>query len=162
VHPIAALQSEWSLWTREVEPEIVPTCRELGVGFVAYAPLGRGFLTGTIPAQDALDADDRRRDHPRFAPENIAANLKLIAALKAVADRNGATPAQIAIAWVLARGQEVVAIPGAKKRKWLEENAAAADLALSAEDLSALGTAFAPGAAAGLRYPPKQLAGVGI
>jgi aryl-alcohol dehydrogenase-like predicted oxidoreductase len=162
VHPVAALQSEWSLWTRDVESEIVPTCRELGVGFVAYAPLGRGFLTGTIPAQDALDADDRRRDHPRFAPENIAANLKLVAALKAVADRHSATPAQIATAWVLARGQDVVAIPGAKKRKWLEENAAAADLALSAEDLSELDAAFAPGVAAGLRYPAKQMAGVGI
>jgi aryl-alcohol dehydrogenase-like predicted oxidoreductase len=161
-HPIAALQSEWSLWSRDAEGPIIETCRELGIGFVAYAPLGRGFLTGTIPALDALAEDDRRRDHPRFASENIAANLSLIGALRDVADRHGATPAQIAIAWVLARGEDVVAIPGAKRRTWLEENTAAAAIALTAEDLAALETAFAPGAVAGARYPAKQLAGVGI
>ena len=162
VHPIAALQSEWSLWTREVEAEIVPTCRELGIGFVAYAPLGRGYLTGTIPTLDALIADDRRRDHPRFAAENLAANARLLDALRPVAEAHGATLAQVAIAWLLAKGKDVVAIPGAKRRKWLEENAGAAGLALSPSEIAALDAAFVPGAAAGTRYPAKQMATVGI
>lgn len=162
VHPIAALQSEWSLWSRDVEPAILPTCRELGIGFVAYAPLGRGYLTGTIPTLDALIADDRRRDHPRFAAENLAANARLLDALRPVAEAHRATLAQVAIAWVLAKGRDVVAIPGAKRRKWLEENAAAADLSLTAAEITALDAAFAPGVAAGTRYPVKQMAGVGI
>jgi aryl-alcohol dehydrogenase-like predicted oxidoreductase len=145
-----------------VEPAILPTCRDLGIGFVAYAPLGRGFLTGTIPTQDALIADDRRRDHPRFSAENLAANARLLAALEPVARAHGATLAQVAIAWVLAQGRDVVAIPGAKRRKWLDENAAAASLALTAAEIAALDAAFAPGAAAGTRYPVKQMAGVGI
>ena len=162
VHPIAALQSEWSLWTRDVEAEIVPTCRELGIGFVAYAPLGRGYLTGTIPTLDALIADDRRRDHPRFAAENLAANARLLDALRPVAETHRATLAQVAIAWVLAKGKDVVAIPGAKRRKWLEENAGAAGLSLSPAEITTLDAAFAPGTAAGTRYPAKQMATVGI
>ncbi len=162
VHPIAALQSEWSLWSRDVEGAIVDTCRELGIGFVAYAPLGRGFLTGTIPDVDTLIPEDRRRDHPRFDPDNIAQNLPLIDALRSVAERHGATPAQVAIAWVLSRGEDVATIPGAKKVKWVEENANAADLELTDSDLADLGQAFAPGAAAGTRYPEKQMSKLGI
>ena len=162
IHPVAALQSEWSLWSRDVEGAIVDTCRDLGIGFVAYAPLGRGFLTGTIPDVDALIPEDRRRDHPRFDPDNITRNLPLIDALRSVADRHGATAAQVAIAWVLARGEDVATIPGAKKVTWVEENASAADLELTDTDLADLGQTFAPGAAAGTRYPEKQMAKLGI
>lgn len=161
-HPIAALQSELSLWSRDVEAEILPACRALGVGFVAYAPLGRGFLSGTIQSPDALAGDDRRRDHPRFAAANIAANLPLVAALKAAAAELEATPAQVAIAWVLSRGRDVVAIPGAKRRTWLDENRAAASLTLAPAQVEALEAAFRPGAAAGARYPAKQLAALGL
>ncbi|MCQ0972028.1 aldo/keto reductase [Paracoccus sp. TK19116] len=161
-HPIAALQSEWSLWSRDVEGGIIQTCRDLGIGFVAYAPLGRGFLTGTIPDVDSLITEDRRRDHPRFAPDNIARNLPLIDVLRDVADRHMATPAQIAIAWVLSRGPDVVTIPGAKQPRWVVENVGAIDLGLSAEDLAALEAAFAPGAASGSRYPEKQMGALGI
>ena len=161
-YPIAALQSEWSLWSRDVEGAIIDTCRDLGIGFVAYAPLGRGFLSGTIPNVDALIPDDRRRDHPRFAPENIARNLPLVEALRAVAGRHGATPAQVAIAWVLARGDDVVAIPGAKQPRWVEENVRAENLTLGSDDLDALADAFVPGAAAGTRYPERQMAALGL
>jgi aryl-alcohol dehydrogenase-like predicted oxidoreductase len=162
VHPIAALQSEWSLWSRDIEAEIVPVCRELGIGIVPYAPLGRGYLTGTIPTLDALIADDRRRDHPRFAAENMARNARLLDALRPVAEAHGASMAQVAIAWVLAQGPDVVPIPGAKRRKWLEENAKATEIVLTAAEIAALSASFARGAAAGTRYPEKQMAGLGI
>lgn len=162
VHPIAALQSELSLWSRDVEAGILPACRALGVGFVAYAPLGRGFLTGAIPDLDALIADDRRRDHPRFSAENIERNAPLVEAIRGVAAAHGATPAQVAVAWVLSRGEDVAAIPGAKKRRWLEENAAAAELTLAPAETAALEAAFPPGVAAGTRYPEKQMASLGI
>lgn len=162
VHPIAALQSEWSLWSRDIEAEIVPVCRELGIGLVPYAPLGRGYLTGTIPTLDALIPDDRRRDHPRFAAENMARNARLLDALRPVAEAHGATMAQVAIAWVLAQGPDVVPIPGAKRRKWLEENAKATEIVLTPAEIAALSAAFARGAAAGTRYPEKQMAGLGI
>jgi aryl-alcohol dehydrogenase-like predicted oxidoreductase len=162
VHPIAALQTEYSLWTRDAEAEILPTCRALGIGFVAYSPLGRGFLTGTLTSPEDLAANDRRREHPRFAAENFARNAELLAALRAVAAGHGARPAQVAIAWLLARGDDIVPIPGTKRVARLEENAAAADLTLSAADLARLEAAFPPGITAGERYPADQLARVGL
>ena len=161
-HPVTALQTEYSLWTRDVEDEILPTCRELGIGFVAYSPLGRGFLSGVIPSREALIENDRRRDHPRFAEENIAKNSRLVETLRSVAEGAGASPAQIAITWLLARGPDVVPIPGTKKVKWLDENIAAADLALSSEQMAILESAFAPGVTAGDRYPPGGMKRVGI
>lgn len=162
VHPIAALQTEYSLWTRDVEPEILPTCRELGVGFVAYSPLGRGFLSGTITGTEALADDDRRRDHPRFAQENIERNVALLEALRAVAAAKGCTSAQVALAWLLAQGEDVVPIPGTKRRKYLEENAAALDVGLDEADLAKLDEAFPPGVTAGDRYPAGQMKRVGL
>ncbi len=162
VHPIAAIETEYSLWSRDVETDILPACRELGIGFMAYAPLGRGFLTATIKSVDALIDKDRRRDHPRFKPENINKNNKLLDTLEAVARVHKATPAQVALAWLLAQGTDIVPIPGTKRRKYLEENCAAADLRLSAGDLSKLGAAFPPGVTAGTRYPEKQLKALGI
>lgn len=161
-HPIAALQTEYSLWTRDVESELLPLCRSLGIGFVAYSPLGRGFLTGAIASQDDLADDDRRREHPRFAAENIAANARLLPELKRIADAKGATPAQVAIAWVLAQGEDIVPIPGTKRAARVEENAAAADLALSDDEIARLSAAFPPGVTAGQRYPAGQLKMVGL
>lgn len=161
-HPIAALQTEYSLWSRDVEAEILPTCRELGIGFVPYAPMGRGFLTGTIKTTDDLIESDGRRRHPRFQDENLAKNVALVAKIEEIAGRLGATSAQVAIAWVLAQGDDVVPIPGTKRRSYLEENLAAADLTLSHDDLATLAETFAPGATAGTRYPEKQLASLGI
>lgn len=158
VHPIAALQTEYSLWSRDVEDEILPLCRELGIGFVAYAPLGRGYLSGTIGSPDDLIADDRRRAHPRFSAENMSRNAALIATLNAVAGELGASMAQVALAWVLSRGRDVVPIPGTKKVKWLDENIAAADLTLTPGQIGRLEEAFRPGAAAGLRYPEADYA----
>jgi len=162
VHPITALETEYSLWSREVESEILPACRDLGVGFMAYAPLGRGFLSGTITSVDALIASDRRRDHPRFKPENINENNKLIEFLAGVAATHQATPAQAAIAWVLAQGADIVPIPGTKRRTYLEANCKAVDLVFSAEELTQLTAAFPLGGAAGTRYPEKLLKGLGI
>ncbi|HMB47373.1 MAG TPA: aldo/keto reductase, partial [Afifellaceae bacterium] len=162
VHPVAALQTEYSLWSRDVEEEILPTCRELGIGFVPYCPLGRGFLSGTIPTRDALVEDDRRRAHPRYQDENMAKNSRLLEALGAVAREAGASPAQVAIAWLLARGPDLVPIPGTKKVKWLDENIAAVDLALSDGQMAALEEAFPPGAAAGERYPESDLKRVNL
>jgi aryl-alcohol dehydrogenase-like predicted oxidoreductase len=162
VHPIAALQTEYSLWTREVEDQILPTCRELGIGFVAYSPLGRGFLTGTLASPDDLAADDRRRQHPRFAAQNFARNAELLAALRAVAAAHRATPAQVAIAWLLAKGDDIVPIPGTKSVSRLEEDAAAADLALTREDMERLEATFPLGITAGDRYPADQLVRVGL
>jgi len=162
VHPITALETEYSLWSREVESEILPACRDLGVGFMAYAPLGRGFLSGTITSVDDLIASDRRRDHPRFKPENINENNKLIEFLASVAATHQATPAQVAIAWVLAQGADIVPIPGTKRRTYLEANCKAVDLVFSAEELTQLAAVFPLGGAAGTRYPEKLLKGLGI
>jgi aryl-alcohol dehydrogenase-like predicted oxidoreductase len=162
VHPITALETEYSLWSRDVEQDILPTCRELGIGFMAYAPLGRGFLTATIKTLDALLPKDRRREHPRFEASNIERNRELLKPLEDIAQKHKATAAQVAIAWLLARGDDVVPIPGTKRRKYLEENCAGVDLKLDAEELAALDKAFPADATAGTRYPEKQLAGLGI
>ena len=161
-HPIAALQTEYSLWTRDVEAEILPACRELGIGFVAYAPLGRGFLSGTITNPDALAKNDRRRDHPRFHKENLGRNVELLGPLRALAAAKGGTAAQIALAWVLAQGEDVVPIPGTKRRLYLEENVAALDVRLDPSDLAKLDQAFRPGITAGDRYPAGQMKRVGL
>ncbi|HZA65312.1 MAG TPA: aldo/keto reductase [Geminicoccaceae bacterium] len=161
-HPIAALQTEYSLWTRDVEAEILPACRELGIGFVAYAPLGRGFLSGTITNPDALAENDRRRDHPRFHKENLGRNVELLGPLRALAAAKGGTAAQIALAWVLAQGEDVVPIPGTKRRLYLEENVAALDVRLDPSDLAKLDRAFPPGITAGDRYPAGQMKRVGL
>jgi aryl-alcohol dehydrogenase-like predicted oxidoreductase len=158
VHPIAALQSEYSLWSRDVEAAILPACRELRVGFVAYSPLGRGFLTGTFRSPADLAADDYRHRQPRFAADNMAKNLLLVAAIESVARTKGATPAQVALAWVLSRGRDIVPIPGTKHRRWLEENDAALEVELTASELEQLGAACPPGAAAGTRYPEAMMA----
>jgi len=152
VHPIAALQGELSLWTREAETEHLPVCRELGIGFVAYSPLGRAFLTGTIASPDAIPEGDARRMHPRFQKENFAANKRMADGIAALAREKRVTAAQVAIAWVLSRGEDVVPIPGTKKLKYLEENVAAADVVLTPEDLARLDEACPVGATAGTRY----------
>jgi aryl-alcohol dehydrogenase-like predicted oxidoreductase len=161
-HPIAVLQTEYSLWTRDVETEILPACRELGIGFVPYAPLGRGFLSGTIASADALAENDRRRDHPRFHQDNLERNLALLGTLRALAAAKGCTPAQIALAWLLAQGEDIVPIPGTKRRLYLEENVAALDVRLDDRDLAKLARAFPPGITAGDRYPAGQMKRVGI
>jgi aryl-alcohol dehydrogenase-like predicted oxidoreductase len=161
-HPITALQSEYSLWARDMEAEHFPVCRELGIGIVPYSPLGRGLLTGTITAVDDMEENDRRRDHPRFEADNLARNMELVAVLRDHAAREGCTPSQLALAWVLSQGDDIVPIPGTRRRHWLEENAAAVDLAPSAETLDALGRAFAPGAGAGTRYPAGQMKRVNL
>jgi aryl-alcohol dehydrogenase-like predicted oxidoreductase len=158
VHPIAAVQSEYSLWTRDPEQGILAACRELGTGFVAYSPLGRGFLTGAFKAASDLAPDDYRRNTPRFQGENFDRNQALVAKVEAMARAKGCTPAQLALAWVLAQGTDIVPIPGTKKRARLEENAAAAAIRLSAEELAALDAAFPPDAAAGTRYPEAMMA----
>jgi aryl-alcohol dehydrogenase-like predicted oxidoreductase len=162
VHPIIAVETEYSLWSRDVETGILPACRELGIGFMAYAPLGRGFLTATIKSVDALIAKDRRREHPRFLPENINKNNELLKSLEAIASAHKVTPAQVALAWLLAQGPDIVPIPGTKRRKYLEQNLAAAALQLSAAELAQLSSAFPPGVTAGTRYPEKQLKALGI
>ena len=156
-HPIAALQSEYSLWERDVEDEILPVCRELGIGFVPYSPLGRGFLTGQIRRKADLPADDWRHNDPRYSEENFGANLKIVDAIRAVADRHGASLAQVALAWLLAQGDDVVPIPGFKRRMTLEDSAGAVDLALTADDLEALDAARA---VAGARYNEAGMARV--
>jgi aryl-alcohol dehydrogenase-like predicted oxidoreductase len=143
VHPIAALQTEWSLFSRDIEDEIVPTCRELGIGLVPYSPLGRGLLTGTVTSLDELRDDDFRRTQPRFQGDNLGRNLDLVAVVREVADARGATPGQVALAWLQAQGDDVVPIPGTKRRSYLEENVAALDLELQPEDVGRLG-ALAP------------------
>ncbi len=161
VHPLTALQTEYSLWTRDVENGILDTCAELGIGFVAYSPLGRGFLTGTVDGT-TLGTGDRRREHPRFRPENMQKNAKLLETLKPLAARERCTPGQLALAWLLSRRDFIVPLPGTKQRKWLEENAAAADLAPSPETLATLDLAFPRGVTAGTRYPESQMARVGL
>jgi len=162
VHPLAALETEYSLWSRDVERDILPACRELGIAFMAYSPLGRGFLTATIKTLDALQERDRRRDHPRFNPDNLKRNVDLLAPLEAIATAHKVKPAQVALAWVLAQGKDVVPIPGTKRRSFMEQNAAAVGIALSAAETAQLAKAFPQGVAAGTRYPEKQLAGLGI
>jgi aryl-alcohol dehydrogenase-like predicted oxidoreductase len=161
-HSITALQTEYSLWCREVEAEILPACRELGIGFVAYSPLGRGFLSGTITSLDALSENDRRRDHPRFHAENLRRNVGLLGALRELAEVRNCTPAQIAIAWLLAQGEDIVPIPGTKRRTYLEENAAALEIRLTDAERARLGEAFPPGVTAGDRYPAGQMKRIGI
>ncbi|TAK81386.1 MAG: aldo/keto reductase [Betaproteobacteria bacterium] len=161
-HPIAALQTEYSLWTREVEAEILPTCRELGIGFVAYGPLGRGFLTGAIASEAALPAGDIRREMPRFQGENFAHNAALVDQLKHLAGVERCTPAQLSIAWVMSRGDDVVPIAGTSRRSRLEENAAAAGLRISAATLRALEELFTPGVARGARTVPNLLPRLGL
>jgi aryl-alcohol dehydrogenase-like predicted oxidoreductase len=156
VHPIAALQTEYSLWTRDPEPEILPTCRELGIGFVAYSPLGRGFLTGAITDTKALDPEDRRGMFPRFAGENLEKNRVIVERIAKVAAAKGCTPAQLALAWVLSRGQDVIALAGTKRRKYLEENAAAAEIVLGESERRELDAIAPLGVAAGDRYPDMR------
>ena len=153
VHPISALQSEYSLWTRDPELEILPTVRELGIGFVSYSPLGRGFLSGRIKSVDDLEERDFRRRGPRFQEENLRRNLALVEQVEALAAEKCVTPAQLALAWVLSRGEDIVPIPGTKRRSYLEENAAAVELELTADELERLERAFPVGVAAGDRYP---------
>jgi len=153
VHPISALQTEYSLWTRDPEEEILPTVRELGIGFVAYSPLGRGFLSGQITSPDDLPEDDFRRSNPRFQGENFQRNLDLVERVKEIASEKDVTPGQLAIAWLLHQGEDIVPIPGTKRRKYLEENVAAAEVSLSDEELSRIDEAAPMGAASGDRYP---------
>jgi aryl-alcohol dehydrogenase-like predicted oxidoreductase len=157
VHPIAALQSEYSLWTRDPEAEILPTCRELGIGFVAYSPLGRGFLTGQFKKFEDLEPDDYRRNSPRFQGENFQKNLDLVKQVEIIAREKECLPAQLALAWVLAQGDDVVPIPGTKRRKYLEENAGALEIDLTIDDLRRLNEVFPSGAAAGERYPEHMM-----
>ncbi|HZD88402.1 MAG TPA: aldo/keto reductase [Gaiellaceae bacterium] len=156
-HPISALQSEYSLWTRDPEDGALQTCRELGIGFVAYSPLGRGFLTGRIRSPEDLEEGDFRRNNPRFQDENFRRNLDLVARVESIAEEKGRTAAQIALAWVLARGGDVVPIPGTKRRRYVEENAEAFDVELTEEELERLEQAFPKGVAAGERYPDMSM-----
>jgi aryl-alcohol dehydrogenase-like predicted oxidoreductase len=153
VHPITALQTEYSLWTRDPEDGVLATCRELGVGFVAYSPLGRGFLTGQIKRFEDLAPDDYRRMSPRFQGENFQKNLDLVARVQAIAREKSCAPSQLALAWVLAQGDDIVPIPGTKRRTYLEENVGALDVRLDAQDLAGIDEVLPAGAAAGLRYP---------
>jgi aryl-alcohol dehydrogenase-like predicted oxidoreductase len=157
VHPIAALQSEYSLWTRDPEDGILSTCRELGIGFVAYSPLGRGFLTGQFKRFEDLPADDYRRNSPRFQGENFEKNLELVRQVQQIAKEKGCTPSQLALAWVLAQGKDIVPIPGTKRRKYLEDNAGAINVQLAKQDMQRLEDAFPTGAAAGERYPEHMM-----
>ncbi|KIF83616.1 aldo/keto reductase [Noviherbaspirillum autotrophicum] len=152
VHPISALQTEYSLWSRDVEAQVLPTVRELGIGYVAYSPLGRGFLTGQIKRPEDLAEDDYRRHSPRFQGENFQRNLNLVAEVERMAQEKGCSPAQLALAWVLAQGEDIVPIPGSKRRRNLEDNAGALTVQLSAEDLARMDRILPPGAAAGDRY----------
>ncbi len=161
VHPIAALQTEYSLWTREVETDgVLATCRELGIGFVAYSPLGRGMLTGQIQSPSDLEPGDNRLNNPRFQGDNFARNLKLVDEVKRLAAEKGCAPAQLALAWVLAQGEDIVPIPGTKRRYRLAENIGAASLVLTENELAALAAAFPPEAVQGTRYPAAALATV--
>ena len=153
VHPISALQTEYSLWTRDVENAILPTVRELGIGFVAYSPLGRGFLSGRFTSPDDIPEGDFRRRNPRFQGENFERNMGIVARVREIADEKSVTPAQLALAWVMAQGDDVVPIPGTKRRRYLEENVAATEVVLDEDDLRRLDEAAPPGQTAGDRYP---------
>jgi aryl-alcohol dehydrogenase-like predicted oxidoreductase len=161
VHPIAALQTEYSLWSRDPEQDILPTVRELGIGFVAYSPLGRGFLTGRFKTPEDLEPGDWRRNSPRFQGENFERNLQLVSAIETMAHSKNCTPGQLALAWVLAQGEDIVPIPGTKRVKFLEENVAAADLRLSNSELARLDKILPFGAASGPRYPEAAMRAVG-
>jgi len=158
VHPITALQTEYSLWTRDPEDDILATCRELGIGFVAYSPLGRGFLSGRFQKFEDLPEDDYRRNSPRFQQENFPKNLDLLHKVSEIANEKGCTPPQLALAWVLAQGDDIVPIPGTKRRPYLEENAAAAEVTLTPKDVQRIADVFPYGAAAGMRYPEHMMA----
>jgi aryl-alcohol dehydrogenase-like predicted oxidoreductase len=160
IHPIAAVQSEYSLWTRDPEDEVLGTCTELGIGFVAYAPLGRGFLTGRFKQTSDIEPGDRRHDHPRFHEENFARNLNIIQRLEPIAARKGCTLAQLALAWVLSRGRSIVPIFGAKHVQYVDENVRAVDVALTEDDVRALDIVAPKGVAAGLRYPANAIGNV--
>jgi aryl-alcohol dehydrogenase-like predicted oxidoreductase len=160
VHPIAALQSEYSLWTRDPEDGILDVCRELGIGFVPYSPLGRGFLAGQIKSFDDLAPDDYRRNSPRFQGENFDKNLELVKHIERLASEKGCTPSQLALAWVLAQGEDLVPIPGTKRRKYLEENVAALDVKLTPDDLRRIDEIAPKNVAAGTRYPEAGMAAV--
>jgi aryl-alcohol dehydrogenase-like predicted oxidoreductase len=161
VHPIAALQTEYSLWSREAAEASLPTIRELGIGFVAYSPLGRGFLTGEIKSVDDFEPDDYRRNSPRFQGDNFAKNLKLVDEIKELATEKNCSASQLALAWVLAQGDDIVPIPGTKRRKYLDENLRALDVGLTADDLARIDRVVPPGAASGERYAPHALRAVG-
>jgi aryl-alcohol dehydrogenase-like predicted oxidoreductase len=161
VHPIAALQTEYSLWSRDPEDELLPTVRELGIGFVPYSPLGRGFLTGQIKSIDDLEDGDYRRTTPRFQGENFQKNLDLVREIGAMAQSKGCTPAQLALAWVLAQGDDIVPIPGTKRRRYLDENVGALQVALTADDLARIDSIIPPGSAAGTRYAAAQMQNLG-
>jgi aryl-alcohol dehydrogenase-like predicted oxidoreductase len=160
VHPITALQTEYSLWSREPEEEILATCRELGIGFVAYSPLGRGFLTGQFKKPEDFPEDDYRRHSPRFQGENFRKNLDLVQRVEDISRQKGCKPAQLALAWVLAQNKNIVPIPGTKRRKYLEENVAALEIKLSDDDVRRLDEIFPSGAAAGMRYPENMMSSV--
>jgi len=162
VHPLAAVQTEYSLWTRDVEAEIIPLLRRLGISLVPYSPLGRGFLTGAFRRREDLIATDRRHAHPRFQEGNFEKNLGLLDSIEAVAEAKGCTLAQVALAWVLARGDDVVPIPGTKRRSFLEENVGAVEINLAGEEIARLDGSFPAGAAAGTRYPEAQLKTLGL
>ena len=162
VHPIAAVQSEYSLWSRDVEAEVLPACRALGIGFVPYSPLGRGFLTGQLTSSATLAHDDYRHSLPRFQPQAMAANATLVAELRRLAAARSATAAQLALAWLLAQGDDIVPIPGARSLAHLEENVAAAQIKLSDAELAAIGAAIAPASVQGARYPAVELAMLGL
>ncbi len=157
IHPVSALQSEYSLWTRDPEDDVLPTLRELGIGFVAYSPLGRGFLTGQLKSPDDFAADDYRRNSPRFQGDNFTKNLELVEQITAIAERKGITSGQLALAWVLAQGEDIVPIPGTKRRKYLEENIAAGAVSISEEEMAEIAAALPKGAAAGERYPASMM-----
>ena len=160
VHPITALQTEYSLWTRDVEQEILATCRELGIAFVAYSPLGRGFFTSRFKSEKDFGEADYRKNHPRFQTENLSKNVRLLEKIEPIAREKHCTPAQLSLAWVLAQGKGIVPIPGTKKRTYIEENVKAVDIVLTASDLKRLNEAAPPGAAAGSRYPEQALRAV--
>ena len=162
VHPIAALQTEYSLWTRDPENQVLPTCRELGITFVAYSPLGRGFLTGKIQSLNDLAPNDWRRRNPRFEEQNLRRNLELAKRVESLAREKKCTPAQLALAWLLAQGEDIVPIPGTKRQKYLEENIAAVNLRLTAEDLARIDTVAPHGVAAGQRYPDDGMRRVNL
>jgi aryl-alcohol dehydrogenase-like predicted oxidoreductase len=160
VHPITALQTEYSIWTRDVENGILATCRELGIGFVAYSPLGRGFLTGTFKNETDLSPEDSRHNHPRFQAGNIEKNVAFLKGLEELAVQKKCTPAQLALAWVLSRGKDIVPIPGTKRRKYLEDNIAAASVTLSKEDIAYIDQVAPPGITSGARYPERAMRGL--
>jgi aryl-alcohol dehydrogenase-like predicted oxidoreductase len=160
VHPIAALQSEYSLWTRDPEKEVLSVCRELGIGFVPYSPLGRGFLTGKIRSLEDLSEGDYRRNSPRFQGENFRRNLDLVYRVEEIAAEKGCTPSQLALAWLLAQGTDIVPIPGTKRRERLEENAGALKVTLMGKDIARVDEGIPPGAASGMRYPEEAMRAV--